>query len=213
MVSALSVGIGFGLQNIVQNFVSGVILLVERPFKVGDLVVAGATEGTVKRLSVRATEIETVRGQTIIVPNSEFINSPVGNWTHRNRIQRNEIPVSVAYESDPEKVISVLLELIRQQPTVLRNPEPVVEFLGFGDFALNFELRFYLSDLTNGLNTRNAVRTAILKRFNEEGITFPYPTSDLNIHLSKQQASELLADKMKSDTNVLDNDGKPDGAS
>jgi potassium efflux system protein len=190
VVSALSVGIGFGLQNIVQNFVSGVILLVERPFKVGDWVVAGATEGHVKRLSVRATEIETFRGQTIIVPNSEFINSPVGNWTHRNRIQRSEIPIAVNYDSDPDEVTSILMEIARAQPVVLRNPEPVVEFVSFGDFTLNFELRFYVADLSNGLPTRNAVRTAILKRFKEEGIKFPFPTRDLNVHLTNRKSAD-----------------------
>jgi potassium efflux system protein len=192
VVSALSVGIGFGLQNIVQNFVSGVILLVERPFKVGDWVVAGTTEGHVKRLSVRATEIETFRGQTIIVPNSEFINSPVGNWTHRNRIQRSEIPIAVDYDSDPDQVISILLELARAQTFVLRNPEPLVEFVGFGDFTLNFELRFYVADLSNGLPTRNAVRTAILKRFKDEGIKFPFPTRELNVHLANRKSADLL---------------------
>lgn len=196
VVSALSVGIGFGLQNIVQNFVSGVILLVERPFKVGDWVVTGTTEGNVKRLSVRATEIETFRGQTIIVPNSEFINSPVGNWTHRNRIQRSEIPVAVDYDSDPDQVIAILLDLIRVQPAILRNPEPLVEFVGFGDFTLNFELRFYVADLSNGLPTRNAVRTAILKRFKEEGIKFPYPTRELNIHLANRQAADQLRETL-----------------
>ncbi len=110
VASALSVGIGFGLQNIVSNFVSGLILLVERPFKVGDHVVTGATEGIVKRISVRATEIETFRKQSIIVPNSDLINSPVGNWTHRNKIGRSEVPVAVSSHSDPQKVMDILLE-------------------------------------------------------------------------------------------------------
>lgn len=131
----------------------------------------GTTEGTVKRLSVRATEIETFRGQSIIVPNSEFINSSVGNWTHRNRIMRAEIPVSVSYDSDPQKVMDILLELVRAQPPVLRNPEPHVEFLRFGDFSLDFELRFHLADLSNGLGVKNALRIAILQRFREEGST------------------------------------------
>lgn len=197
VVSALSVGIGFGLQNIVQNFISGVILLVERPFKVGDWVVTGTTEGTVKRLSVRATEIETFRGQTIIVPNSEFINSPVGNWTHRNRIQRCEIPVAVDYESDPDQVMAILLEIAREQVAVLRNPEPLVELMAFGDFTLNFELRFYVADLTNGLGTRNAVRSAILKRFREEGIKLPFPTREVNVHLAGRRAAEMLREQPK----------------
>lgn len=193
VASALSVGIGFGLQNIVSNFVSGLILLVERPFKVGDWVVTGTTEGTVKRLSVRATEIETFRGQSIIVPNSEFINASVGNWTHRNRIMRAEIPVSVSYNADPQQVMDILLELVRAQPPVLRNPEPHVEFMRFGDFALDFELRFHLADLSSGLTVKNALRIAILKRFREEGIEIPFPQRNLNIHVDGENNPQMLA--------------------
>ncbi len=193
VASALSVGIGFGLQNIVSNFVSGLILLVERPFKVGDWVVTGTTEGTVKRLSVRATEIETFRGQSIIVPNSEFINASVGNWTHRNRIQRAEIPVSVAYDTDPQRVMDILLELVKKQTPVLRNPEPHVEFLRFGDFSLDFELRFHLADLSHGLTVKNNLRMEILRRFRDEGISIPMPQRNLNIHMEGETNPQLLA--------------------
>nr|WP_117192767.1 mechanosensitive ion channel family protein [Rhizobium terrae] len=182
VASALSVGIGFGLQNIVSNFVSGLILLVERPFKVGDHVVTGATEGIVKRISVRATEIETFRKQSIIVPNSDLINSPVGNWTHRNKIGRSEVPVSVSVHADPQKVMDILLELVDQVPEVLRNPEPHVEFLSFGPSSLNFELRFHLADMGDGLRIRNDLRIAILKRFREEGIEIPFPQQEIVLH-------------------------------
>jgi small-conductance mechanosensitive channel len=182
VASALSVGIGFGLQNIVSNFVSGLILLVERPFKVGDHVVTGATEGIVKRISVRATEIETFRKQSIIVPNSDLINSPVGNWTHRNKIGRSEVPVAVSSHSDPQKVMDILLELVDQVPEVLRNPEPHVEFLTFGASSLNFELRFHLADMGEGLRIRNNLRIAILKRFREEGIEIPFPQQEIVFH-------------------------------
>jgi small-conductance mechanosensitive channel len=195
VASALSVGIGFGLQNIVSNFVSGLILLVERPFKVGDWVVTGATEGTVKRISVRATEIETFRRQSIIVPNSEFINSPVGNWTHRNRIARSEIPIGVSYDADPRKVIDILLELVRAQPLVLKNPEPHVEFVRFGDFSLDFEVRFFLADLSDGLPVRNQLRIDILTRFREEGIDIPFPQRNLNVHVDSE-SSQALANKL-----------------
>jgi Small-conductance mechanosensitive channel len=181
VASALSVGIGFGLQNIVSNFVSGLILLVERPFKVGDHVVTGTTEGIVKRISVRATEIETFRKQSIIVPNSDLINSPVGNWTHRNRIQRSEIPVTVAYGSDPERVIAILLEIVDAVPEVLRNPEPHVDFVAFGASSLDFELRFHLADYSDGIRIRNGVRTDILRRFEREGIEIPYTRQDIMI--------------------------------
>ncbi|WP_052182693.1 mechanosensitive ion channel domain-containing protein [Rhizobium sp. YS-1r] len=181
VASALSVGIGFGLQNIVSNFVSGLILLVERPFKVGDFVVTGTTEGIVKRISVRATEIETFRQQAIIVPNSDLINAPVGNWTLKNRIQRSEIPVSVSYDSDPEQVIAILLEIVDDIPEVLKNPGPHVDFMAFGGSSLDFELRFHLADMSDGIRIRNSVRTNILKRFRAEGIEIPYPRQDVTI--------------------------------
>jgi small-conductance mechanosensitive channel len=182
VASALSVGIGFGLQNIVSNFVSGLILLVERPFKVGDHVVSGTAEGIVTRISVRATEIETFRKQSIIVPNSELINAPVGNWTHRNKVGRSEIPVSVSYDADPQRVMDILLELVNDIPLVLRNPEPHVEFLRFGPYSLDFELRFMLADMGDGLKVRNNLRIAILRRFREEGIEIPLPQSDITYH-------------------------------
>nr|WP_244598703.1 mechanosensitive ion channel domain-containing protein [Rhizobium tubonense] len=181
VASALSVGIGFGLQNIVSNFVSGLILLVERPFKVGDWIVSGTSEGIVKRISVRATEIETFRKQSIIVPNSELINASVGNWTHRNRLARSEIPISVGYDADPQKVMDVLLDLVQKIPKVLRNPEPHVEFLRFGPSSLDFEMRFYLADLSDGMPIRNNLRIAILERFRQEGIVIPFPTQELQI--------------------------------
>ncbi|TWF54264.1 small-conductance mechanosensitive channel [Neorhizobium alkalisoli] len=194
VASALSVGIGFGLQNIVSNFVSGLILLVERPFKVGDHVVTGANEGIVKRISVRATEIETFRKQSIIVPNSDLINSPVGNWTHRNRIGRSEVPISVSHDSDPQKVMDILLELVDQIPEVLRNPEPHVEFLSFGASALNFELRFHLADMGDGLRIRNNLRIAILKRFREEHIEIPFPQQEIVFHRGKPISADEDAD-------------------
>lgn len=190
VASALSVGIGFGLQNIVSNFVSGLILLVERPFKVGDHVVSGTTEGIVKRISVRATEIETFRKQSIIVPNSDLINSPVGNWTHRNKIGRSEVPVSVSYRADPQKVMDILLELVDQIPAVLRNPEPHVEFLSFGPSSLNFELRFHLADMGDGLKIRNDLRIAILNRFREENIDIPFPQQEIVLHRGRPIIAE-----------------------
>lgn len=183
VAGALSLGIGFGLQNIVSNFVSGLILLVERPFKVGDYVITGANEGIVQRISVRATEIETFRRQTIIVPNSELINAPLGNWTHRNRVQRSEIPVSVAYESDPEEVIALLLEVVSKEEEILKNPEPHVEFLRFGASSLDFELRFHLADFTKGLEVRNRVRVEIVRRCRANGIVMPFPQRDVTLHV------------------------------
>ncbi len=216
VASALSVGIGFGLQNIVSNFVSGLILLVERPFKVGDHVVSGTAEGIVKRISVRATEIETFRKQSIIVPNSELINANVGNWTHRNKMGRSEIPVSVSYDSDPQKVMDILLELVNAVPLVLRNPEPHVEFLRFGPYSLDFELRFMLGDMGDGLKVRNDLRIAILKRFRQEAIEIPLPQSDVVFHRQPDTVTpdaEILApepavEEAPGDAKVDEDDGR-----
>lgn len=181
VAGALSLGIGFGLQTIVSNFVSGLILLAERPFKVGDWVVTGTTEGYVKRISVRATEIETFQRQSIIVPNSELINASVGNWTHRNQLGRLEVPVRVAYDSDPRRVIAILLEIAQANELVMRNPEPYVTFSNFGDFALEFELRVFLGDVLMGLDVATELRVAIFERFREEGIVIPFPQQEVVI--------------------------------
>jgi small-conductance mechanosensitive channel len=181
IAGGLSLGIGFGLQNIVSNFVSGLILLAERPFKAGDWIVAGGVSGTVKKISVRATEIETFQRQSIILPNSELINSAVGNWTHKNRMGRVDIKIGASYNADPRKVHRVLTEIAQAHPTILRNPEPMAVFTGFGDSSLDFELRFFLADVMTQLAVQNDIRFAIYERFKEEGIEIPFPQRDLHI--------------------------------
>jgi len=194
VAGALSLGIGFGLQNIVSNFVSGLILLAERPFKVGDWVESGTTQGFVKRISVRATEIETFQMQTIIVPNSELINGTVGNWNHRNSAARADIEVGVGYNSDPEKVIEILQEIALAHDHVMRNPPPVVHFLNFGASSLDFVLKVYLADVLTGMSVKNDLRVAIFKRFAAEGIEIPFPQTDVNF--SMKDVPDGLADKI-----------------
>jgi small-conductance mechanosensitive channel len=179
VAGALSLGIGFGLQNVVSNFVSGLILLAERPFKVGDWIIAGPVSGTVKKISVRATEIETFQRQTMILPNSELINAAVGNWTHKNRLGRVEIPVGVAYGTDPRKVHDLLLGIARDHPAVLKNPEPFVYFGAFGESSLDFEVRFFLSDILNSLKVQNDIRFAIVEAFDREKISIPFPHREI----------------------------------
>jgi small-conductance mechanosensitive channel len=173
IAGGLSLGVGFGLQNIVSNFVSGLILLVERPFKVGDWIVAGDISGTVKKISVRATEIETFQRQTLIVPNSQFINAAVGNWTHRNKLGRVDMKVGIAYGTDARHAAEVMDKVVRSHPLVLKNPEPMVAFLNFGPLALEFELRFFLADILNGAAVQNDIRFAILETFHQERIEIP----------------------------------------
>ena len=173
VAGGLSLGIGFGLQNVVSNFVSGLILLAERPFKAGDWIVAGDVSGTVKKISVRATEIETFQRQSVILPNSQLINSAVGNWTHRNKLGRVDIKVGVAYGMDVKRAHAIMLDVARSHPLVLKNPEPFVLFANFGPAALEFEIRVFLADVLNGSVVQNDLRFAILDAFDAEGIEIP----------------------------------------
>ncbi len=181
IAGALSVGIGFGLQAIVNNFVSGLILLVERPVKVGDWVIVGSYEGTVKRISVRATEIETFDRQSVIIPNSELISSAVGNWTHKDRLCRVIIDIGVAYGSDTTRVREVLLQCASENPHVLKQPPPYVVFRNFGDSSLDFQLRCFLSDVDHFLRVPSDLRFAIDEAFREAGIEIPFPQRDLHV--------------------------------
>lgn len=197
VAGALSLGIGFGLQNIVSNFVSGLILLVERPFKVGDWVSTSTTEGFVKRISVRATEIETFTRQSIIVPNSELINSPVGNWTHRNKLGRVDVPIGVSYNSDPRQLISILIEIANGHELVLRNPEPVVHFSGFGESSLDFVLKCHVADVLDGITVRTELSLRVFERLRQENIEIPFPQRDLNIKIGENgEALGVLSERL-----------------
>ena len=198
VAGALSLGIGFGLQNVVSNFVSGLILLAERPFKVGDWIVAGDVSGTVKKISVRATEIETFQRQSVILPNSNLINNSVGNWTHRNKLGRIDIKVGVAYGSDVKQVHAILLEIARNHPLVLKNPEPFVLFSNFGTAALEFEIRVFLADVMNGNIVQNDVRFAVLEKFNDEHIEIP-STPRAVVEIKKPKAWPIDDDKIEAD--------------
>jgi small-conductance mechanosensitive channel len=181
VAGALSLGIGFGLQNIVSNFVSGLILLIERPIKVGDWVEVGGTAGHVKKVSVRATEIITFQKQSIIVPNSELINSVVGNWTHKDKGGRVDISIGVAYGTNTRQIETLLLDIARGRHDVLKFPEPVVIFIGFGDSSLDFELRIFLRDIGQGVVVASEIRHTIAEVFEKENIEIPFPQRDLNI--------------------------------
>ena len=204
VAGGLSLGIGFGLQNIVSNFVSGLILLAERPFKVGDWVEAGAISGTVRKISVRATEIETFQRQTVILPNSILINGAVGNWTHRNKLGRIEVPVNVVYASDPHKVRNALMDLTKAHPLVLRNPEPAVLFQGFSDTAMQFEVRAFVADVGTGGQVRNDLRFAVVDAFRREGIELAYtlrPPVAVVVE-EKQQSGPVDAPPAEAKTNA-----------
>lgn len=181
VAGALSLGIGFGLQSVVSNFVSGIILLAERPIKAGDWIEVGGEQGTVRKISVRSTEIETFDRATVIVPNADFISGSVKNMMYGNTIGRFIVTVGVGYDSDPDKVKEILLDCSKNHPLVLSYPEAYVVFSEFGASSLDFELRGYLADCGNGLSVKSDLRFAVLKRFREEGIEIPFPQRDLNI--------------------------------
>jgi len=173
VAGALSVGIGLGLQSIVNNFVSGLILLAERPIKVGDWIVTRAGEGTVRRISVRSTEIDTFERATIVVPNSTLITEPLTNWTHRSTLGRIGVAVAVGYSVDPAEVRRILIEQAASHAGILRTPEPAVFFTDFGAGAMNFELRAWVADISDGFQVRSDLRYAILAAFRAQGIEMP----------------------------------------
>ncbi len=181
VAGALSVGIGFGLQAIVSNFVSGLILLTERPVKVGDMVNVKGNEGIVRRISVRSTEVETFDRASVIIPNSELITSAVTNWTHKDEVARISVKVGVSYDSDTEKVRDILLTEAKRHPRVLKEPEPVVFFMRFGDSALEMELRCIVNSANFRLSTSSDLHFAILKSFRDSGIEIPFPQQDMRI--------------------------------
>jgi small-conductance mechanosensitive channel len=175
VAGALSVGIGFGLQNIVNNFVSGLILLVERPVRVGDWVVIGSNEGYVRRINVRATEIETFQRASVIVPNSELLSSALVNWTHTDTVGRVDVRIGVAYGSDTTKVREILFACAENHPEVIAWPRPLVLFIDFGASSLDFELRAHVRDVGKRLTVGSDLRFAIDKAFREAGIEIPFP--------------------------------------
>jgi small-conductance mechanosensitive channel len=181
VAGALSVGIGFGLQAVVSNFVSGLILLAERPIRVGDQIAVKGDEGFVRRISVRSTEIETFDRASVIIPNTDLITGVVKNWTHANTLGRILIKVGVAYHSDPEQVRGILMECASGHPQVLKVPAPVVLLAEFGDSALQFEVYCIVADLSNRGSIKSDIQFEILKRFRAAGIEMPFPQRDVRI--------------------------------
>ena len=186
IAGALSVGIGLGLQDVVNNFVSGIIMLIERPIKVGDWVVIGNEEGEVKQINIRSTEVQTFNRASVIIPNSQVLSNSVVNRTHQNNWARYGVTVGVAYGSDVERVKDILLECASSHPKVAKKPSPYVLFQNFGESSLDFELRFYVTDINVGWSAPSDIRFIINKRFKEEGIEIPF--RQMVIHQGSQIA-------------------------
>lgn len=179
---ALGIGLGLGFQTIAKNFASGLILLVEQPVKVGDRVEVDGLLGDIMHIGSRGTWIQTNDNVVMIVPNSEFIEGRVTNWTANDRDVRINVPLGVSYESDPEHVRSVLLQVARDHPDVLNRPPPDVVFTGFGDSALDFELRVWTSkQVTTPKIIASDLYFKVFASFNDEGIEIPFPQRDLHV--------------------------------
>jgi len=181
LLAALSVGLGFGLQEIVANFVSGLIILFERPVRVGDQVTIGNETGTVQRLTIRATVIEDFDRREILVPNKKLITEQVTNWTLSNSLSRIFVTIGVAYGTDPEHVEALLLEAVKATPGVLSDPAPSVVFARFGESSLDFEVRAIVADVNQRLSILGRLNHEIDRIFKANGIEIPFPQRDLHI--------------------------------
>jgi potassium-dependent mechanosensitive channel len=181
LTGALGVGLGFGLQGIVNNFFSGLILLFERPIHVGDVVEAGGFLGTVRRIGARSCTVLTYQGAEVIVPNSNLLSNNLINWTLSSPLRRVDVPVKVAYGTNPEQVMKLLEGVARSQPGVLLERPPEVFFMGFGESALNFELRFWCASQDLWFQLQSDVTVAVAAALQQAGIEVPFPQRELHI--------------------------------
>jgi small-conductance mechanosensitive channel len=175
IAGGLSVGIGFGLQTIANNFVSGLILLWERTIRVGDWVVVGTDQGFVRAINARATEIETFDRGSLIVPNSNLVSGVVKNWVHNDRVGRIIVSVNVTYESDLDQMRDLMIAAAKAQDQVLAIPAPSVLFAEFGDWSLKFNLICFVDDIEQAERTRSDINFDILRRMREAGLRIAYP--------------------------------------
>lgn len=184
----LSVGIGFGLQNVTANFIAGIILLIEKPIKVGDFVTVGETLGLVRAINMRSTTIRSLHNVSVIVPNSEFTSQRVINWSHQDPIVRLDIDVGVHYDSDLDIVFKSLLDAARACEDVLDNPKAEVMHMGFGDSAWNMRLWVWIDKPKEQFRIRSAINCEIVRQFRAVGVEIPYPQRDLHVRSGLKEA-------------------------
>jgi len=179
---AVGVGIGFGLQKVVSNLISGLLLLMDKSVKPGDVIAIGQTYGTIESLGARYVAVKTRDGTEHLIPNEELITQRVENWSHTNRLIRLKIPVGIAYSSDLTLARELCLEAAHEAARILKTPEPVCHLIGFGDSAVNLELRVWIDDPQGGVvNVKSGILTGIWERFRENGVQIPFPQRDVNL--------------------------------
>lgn len=211
---AIGVGLGFGLQKIVSNFISGIIILADKSIKPGDVVEIGNVYGWVRKLDTRFVSVVTRSGKEFLIPNEDFITKEVINWSYSDELVRVDAEVGVSYSSDLRLVQELMMKAIEEKERILTNPEPNVLLIGFGDNSVNFELRFWISDPRNGIqNIRSQVLLSIWDHFNEHDIVIPFPQQDyhlkslpdeLNDYLNQKQSSQDSEDEVDEDKNKKD---------
>ncbi|MCG6940714.1 MAG: mechanosensitive ion channel [Thiohalocapsa sp.] len=199
LVAALGVGIGFGLQEIVANFVSGLIILFERPVRVGDIVTVGDTDGVVTRIRIRATTIRNWDRKELLVPNKDLVTGRVLNWSLSDKMTRVVVVAGVAYESDVDAALDLMREAAREHPKILDDPAPVLSFEGFGDNSLTLILRAYLGSIDDRVATITALHKAVYRKFAKAGIVIAFPQRDLHLDAARPLQVELRATHVRRD--------------
>jgi potassium-dependent mechanosensitive channel len=194
IAGALGIGVGFGLQNVINNFASGLILLFERPVRVGDTVVMDGEWATIQKIGLRSTVMVTFDQSELIVPNGDLVSEKVTNWTLSNPTARIILPMGVAYGTSIEDVLSILMESAFAHEAVLKEPPPEALFVGFGDSSLDFELRVWVGNIRLRLQVRSVVLTEVERRLAEAGIEIPFPQRDLHLRSVDGDAVARLKD-------------------
>jgi len=189
IISAFGIGIGFGLQNIVNNLVSGLILAFEKPVQIGDVIEIDSRSGTIREIGVRSSRLTTSDGAEVIIPNGDMISHHVINWTLSNNNRRIELIVGVAYGSDIDKVKKMLKDMLAGREDIMSDPAPSVFLHNLNDSSVDFRMFFWAADIATWLELKSRVLTAIYVKFAEEGIEIPFPTRDINFHLKDEHIS------------------------
>jgi small-conductance mechanosensitive channel len=192
VVGALSVGIGFGLQNVVNNFVSGLILMFERPIQPGDVVEVSGTSGKVREIGMRATTLSTFEGADVVVPNGVLLNEKLINWTLSDMDRRIDVNVGVAYGNDPRRVLELLMEVTRSTPGIATEPAPAILFSGFGPNSLDFAIRSWTNNFGDWVKIRSDLHVRVYEALRHAGIEIPFPQQDLHLKTISPAAGELL---------------------